>query len=115
MFLGSRLTVGCAEMVFSSAPTTTLDLTDWFKCGAAASISAATLAGAGAATIFSGTAATLPAAAAFGVSATAAASACGTAGDNSRLLKMGYAKLTGDGQLVLEADKIGLINGPRFN
>ena len=115
MFWGSRLTVGCAEMVFSSAPATNLDLTDWFKCGVAASLAAATLGIGGAATIFSGTAASLPAAAAFGVTATAAGVACGTAGDNSRILKNGCAKFTGDKTLVIEADKVGLIDGPRFN
>lgn len=101
--------------VFSSAPATNLDLTDWFKCGATASLAAATLGIGGAATIFSGTAASLPAAAAFGVTATAAAAACGTAGDNSRILKQGWAKFTGDKALVIEADKVGLIDGPRFN
>ena len=53
------------------------------------------------------------AATALGTTGAAAAAACGKAGnamENSRVLKNGWAKFTGDEQLLIEAHKIGLIN-----
>ena len=71
---------------------------------------AITLGGGGISTIASGGVLTPAALTALGTTSAAAALACGNAMEKSRVLKNGWAKFTGDDQLLIEAHKIGLIN-----